>query len=138
MHALVYFFNVSTEPMIPKQSRRILLIEDEAAVSNYLSLLLEQEGFEIKRASSLGEARASLPGDFELILLDLMLPDGTGDEILPHIRAAAPTTPILIVTGAPPNDERLVKCLKSGAAGYIPKSGRVEELLRHIWRALRE
>ena len=122
----------------PKQNRRILLIEDEPAVSSYLTLLLQQEGFAITHVPNLTEAKSALPGDFELILLDLMLPDGTGDDLLPIIRAAAPNTPILIVTGAPPNDDRLVKCLKSGAVGYIPKSGRVEELLRHIRRALRE
>ncbi len=120
------------------QVRRILLIEDEPAVSNYLTHLLQQEGFQMTHAPTLNQARALLPGSFDLILLDLVLPDGTGDDLLPSLRATVPDTPILIVTGALANDERLVKCLKSGAVGYIPKSGRVEDLLRSIRRALRE
>jgi DNA-binding response OmpR family regulator len=121
-----------------KTAKRILIIEDESAVASYLSALLQQESFEITHVPTLDQAKTALPSGFDLILLDLMLPDGTGDELLPILRAAAPDTPILIVTGAPPNDERLVKCLKTGAAGYVPKSGRVEELLRHIRRALKE
>ena len=122
----------------PKPSRRILLIEDETPVADYLSALLQQEGFEITRAPTLEQAKSTLSDGFDLILLDLNLPDGTGDDLLPHLRDTAPNTPILIVTGAAANDERLVNCLKSGAAGYIRKSARIEELLRNIRRALRE
>jgi DNA-binding response OmpR family regulator len=118
--------------------KRILLVEDEAAVADYLSSLLQQEGFEIIRVPTLEQAKSSSHNAFDLILLDLNLPDGTGDELLPHLRDSAPNTPILIVTGASQNDERLVKCLKSGAAGYVRKSARVEELILNIRRALRE
>ena len=118
--------------------KRILLVEDEAAVASYLGDFLEQEGFEVVRATTIQQANDLLESSFKLIMLDLMLPDGTGDELLPRIREAAPNVPVLMVTAAPPDDERLVKCLQAGAIGYVNKTARIEELIRHLRRALGE
>ena len=118
--------------------KRILLIEDEPAVANYLGTFLEEEGFEVVRAPSLLQARTHLSSRFDLVMLDLMLPDGTGDVLLPKIRELAPGVPVLMVTGAASNDERLVTCLKIGAIGYVNKAARLDELLRHLRRALPE
>lgn len=119
-------------------SKKILLIEDEAAVASYLGAFLEREGFAVTRASTLAEARSLLDRPFDLILLDLLLPDGTGDSLLPQLCESAPTRPILMVSGVPPDDSRLVKCLKTGAAGYVSKAGPVDDLIRHIRRVFRE
>lgn len=107
-------------------------------MASYLGMFLEQQGFEVKRAQTLGEGRAFLVDRFDLILLDVMLPDGTGDELLPHLREKAPDTPVLMVSGVDGEDERLLKCLKNGAIGWVSKSSRIDELLNHIRRALRE
>lgn len=119
--------------------KRILIIEDEAAVANYVGVYLNQEGFELEQARNITDGFARVQErNFDLIVLDLMLPDGTGDELLPKLRELAPHTPVLIMTGAPHDDERLLRCLKSGAVGYVPKSFRVDQLLSGIRRALRE
>jgi DNA-binding response OmpR family regulator len=119
--------------------RKILLIEDEAEVAGYLGRFLQQQDYIVDRASSLDESRTLVSRNaYDLILLDLMLPDGTGEDVLPYLRETAPDTPVLMVTSVPPEDERLIKCLKTGAAGYVPKSSQVDELLVTIRRALRE
>jgi DNA-binding response OmpR family regulator len=118
---------------------RILLIEDESPVADYVGMFLRNAGYEIDRAES-GELALSRVASsrYDLILLDLILPDATGRDLLPEIKKLAPETPVMIVSGLGPDDERLVFCLKNGAVGYIPKSSRAEELLTAVRRALRE
>lgn len=115
--------------------KSVLLVEDEPAVANYLKMCLQHEGYIVHHFSTLADARAGLGTAFNLILLDLMLPDGTSDEFVPDLRRQFPKTPIFIVTGVAPDDERLVRCLQLGASGYVGKTARIEELLRHINRA---
>ena len=116
--------------------KRILLIEDEAAVADYLRDFLSREGFEVSHATTLLDAKKYLSGGFDLILLDLTLPDGSGDELISQIKSAAPGVPVLMVTGAAADDERLLKCLQAGAVGYVNKAARVDEIARHLRRAL--
>ena len=116
--------------------KRILLIEDEAAVASYLQEFLAREGFEVSHAENLVQAKERLADGFDLIMLDLTLPDGSGDELISQIKSAAPGVPVLMVTGAAADDERLMKCLQSGAVGYVNKAARVDEIARHLRRAL--
>ena len=118
--------------------RRVLLVEDEAAVADYLGAFLQQEGFEVVRAATLQAARSFIPEQFHLFLLDLNLPDGTGDELLSFIRQNHPDIPVLMVTGAALNDDRIVKALNSGASGCINKAARIEEIMRHLRLTLGE
>ena len=117
---------------------RILLIEDEEEVADYLGMFLREAGYFVFHAPDARTARQKAEEPFDLILLDLVLPDATGPELLPLIRAAAPKTPVVIVSGLAFDDERLLYCLKNGAAGYVPKSSRAEDLLVAVRRALRE
>lgn len=118
---------------------KILLIEDEVAVAEYLGMFLRNSGYLVDEACDARQARARVAKKrYDLVLLDLILPDGTGPEILPEIQASAPGTPVMIVTGLAHDDPRLVDCLRNGAAGYIPKSARADELLTAIRRALRD
>jgi DNA-binding response OmpR family regulator len=116
--------------------KRILLIEDEAAVADYLRDFLAREGFEVAQATTLLDAKKHLSSNFDLIMLDLTLPDGTGDQIIAQIKTVAPSVPVLMVTGAAADDERLTKCLQAGAVGYVNKAARVDEIARHLRRAL--
>ena len=116
--------------------RRILLIEDDVAVADYLTAFLEREGFEVLIAPDLSAARLALNSEFALILLDLTLPDGSGDKFIPEIRKQSPLVPILMVTGAAAHDERLAKCLQAGALGYVNKGARIDEIARHLRSAL--
>ena len=116
--------------------RRILLVEDEGAVAGYLRTFLEQEGFEVTLAQTIARAKEVLVSPFDLVMLDLNLPDGTGDEFLPVLKKAQPHTPVLMVTGASAEDDRIVKCLQSGAVGCVNKAARLDEIIRHLRRTL--
>jgi len=119
--------------------KKILMIEDEAAISSYVGLFLNQEGFEFDHAKNIAEGLTlAKQNTYDLVLLDLMLPDGTGDELLPQLRAQSPKTPVLIMTGVAADDPRLIRCMKNGAVGFVPKSSRAEDLLKGIRRALHE
>lgn len=119
--------------------KRILLIEDEDSVAEYLGGFLRQAGYDTDWVSG-GRAAETRAGQsqYELILLDLMLSDTTGDLLLPTLRATQPDTPILIVSGVAFDDPRLLFCLNNGAAGYIPKAARADELLTTVRSAMRE
>jgi DNA-binding response OmpR family regulator len=119
--------------------KKILIIEDEDAVAAYLGVFLEQAGYHVERAESLEKGReVAGGGQFDLVLLDIVFPDGSADDLLPFLRQHLVSTPVLLVSGVAQDDERLLKCLRSGAAGYISKSWRVDELLTQIRRALGE
>jgi DNA-binding response OmpR family regulator len=116
---------------------RILIVEDEGPVANYLAMFLEQEGFQVDRAATLKEAEtAASSHSYNLLLLDVMLPDGNADDWLPKWRKLNSEIPVLMVTGLGANDPRLRNSLNAGALGWIPKTGRVEGLLTQVRRAL--
>ena len=118
---------------------KILAIEDEPAVANYVSMFLRDAGYQVTHAVNGRQAAEALAREsFDLILLDLILPDITGPELLPQLRQTAPATPVLILTGLAQDDHRLVACLKNGAAGSVQKSARAEHLLTAVRRALRQ
>jgi DNA-binding response OmpR family regulator len=118
---------------------KILLIEDEQPVADYVGMFLRDAGYSVERASDAAQAQAKVASNsYDLILLDLMLPDATGPELLPKLKSVVPKTPVLVVTGVAYDDDRLVECLKNGAAGWVPKSSRADQLLTAVRRVLRE
>lgn len=117
-------------------SKRILLVEDEAAVADYLGTFLQQEGFHVECAPTLALARSLLSNSFDLIMLDLNLPDGTGDQLIPVIKQSQPGVPVLMVTGAATDDVRVLDALQSGATGCVNKGARIDEIVRQLRHAL--
>ncbi|CAN7373071.1 response regulator transcription factor [Paenibacillus sp. LjRoot56] len=111
--------------------KRILLIEDEKNLVRFIQLELEHEAFIVK-ASYDGKTglELALQEDWDLILLDIMLPEINGIEVCRRIRAAK-KTPILMLTARDSLEDR-VSGLDSGADDYIPKPFAIEELLARI------
>lgn len=116
---------------------RILTVEDEQKVASFIAKGLEQEGYAVDVAHD-GESalRHALTFDYDLIILDLMLPKIPGLEVLKRLRASKPKIPILILSARSELDER-VQGLDTGADDYLPKpfafaelSARVRALLR--------
>ncbi len=113
---------------------RVLIIEDEQALRRKLQRGLEEEGYEVLQVGSIGETDKALAYDPDLILLDLILPDGSGLDWLRAFRAQKKRQPVLIVTARDAVDDR-VRGLDAGADDYLVKPFAFNELLARL-RAL--
>lgn len=118
-------------------TQRLLVIEDEPTLSRLLSYNLSSEGFEVVVADhgQIGYDTAKSQ-EFDLILLDLMLPGMNGIEILSKLRGEGSKTPVIILT-AKNAEEEVVQGLKAGADDYITKPFGVAELLARVTAVLR-
>ena len=117
-------------------SARILIVEDEARLARFVELELEHEGYAVDKAAD-GRAGLdmALAGEYDLILLDVMLPGLNGLEVLRRLRAAS-GVPVLLVTARDAVMDK-VSGLDMGANDYITKPFSIEELLARIRAALR-
>ncbi len=114
---------------------RILLIEDNLPLADALARALTQSGYAIDVARTGKDAESLLASQhYELIVLDLGLPDIDGAELLRRCRARKQKTPVLVLSAREAVDER-VRLLNLGADDYLVKSGAIEELEARI-RAL--
>jgi two-component system cell cycle response regulator CtrA len=111
---------------------RVLLIEDDSATAQGIELMLKSEGFNIY-STDLGEEGIDLGKlyDYDIILLDLSLPDITGFDVLKQLRLARVNTPILILSGTADIDAK-VRGLGFGADDYMTKPFNKDELIARI------
>ena len=116
---------------------RILLVEDEAKVARFIREGLTAEGYEVEIAADgkAGEERAR-EGDFNLILLDVLLPKKNGFEVLHSLRSDGIRTPILMLT-ARSGTEDIVQGLDHGADDYLTKPFAFNELVARMRSLLR-
>ncbi|WP_339238643.1 response regulator transcription factor [Paenibacillus sp. FSL R5-0517] len=115
----------------------VLVIEDEPKIARLLELELQYEGYQVGKAGSGTEGLEKYgEGQWDLILLDVMLPGLSGIEVLRRIRAKDATVPIIMLT-AKDSVEDKVSGLDLGANDYITKPFQIEELLARVRAALR-
>jgi DNA-binding NtrC family response regulator len=115
---------------------RILVVDDEADIRESLETLLTLEGYEVDSAHNGGEGlRKMEAGFYDLVLLDLMMPDRSGMEVLREVRERDNETPIFMIT-AYGSVEVAVSALKSGANDYFSKPWDNEKLLIEIGRMI--
>lgn len=115
---------------------RILLIEDEMDLAVALRTALESHDLVVDHVDNLADAEeATMSADHDAVLLDRMLPDGEGLDLIPIIRRHNPGVPIIVLTARGETAER-VGGLDRGADDYLTKPFAVEELLARI-RAVR-
>lgn len=116
---------------------RILLVEDDDAVARSIELMLQAEGWAVDRTDQ-GEDGLEIGQlyDYDLILLDIMLPDMDGYEVLRNLRQARITTPILILSGLAELDAK-IKGLGYGADDYVTKPFDRRELVARIQAIVR-
>ena len=119
------------------KSMRVLLIEDDSATAQSIELMLKSEGFNIY-TTDLGEEGVDLGKlyDYDIILLDLNLPDMSGYEVLKTLRVAKIGTPILILSGLA-GTENKVRGLGFGADDYMTKPFHKDELVARIHAVVR-
>ncbi|MFM7008048.1 MAG: response regulator [Betaproteobacteria bacterium] len=121
-------------------SRSVLLVEDDRMLRNSLREALSVEGYDLKTAASLADARAQLkhlsPGmAIDLVLLDLGLPDGDGESLLAELRQSM-NTPVIVISAREAEGHK-IQLLDQGADDYLVKPFGMGELLARIRVALR-
>ena len=116
---------------------RILLVEDETGIREAVKLNLEMEGYEVVETGN-GKEALELVGNqhFDLLLLDVMLPDVDGFAITEQVRLSNTEVPILMLTAKDLAQDR-VTGLKKGADDYLTKPFNLEELLLRVNNLLR-
>ncbi len=116
---------------------RILVIEDEKRIADFVGRGLESSGYSVELADSGEAALAKLhSADYDLVILDLMLPDMDGISILEKLRARKSSPPVLILSARSTLDDR-VKGLELGADDYLIKPFAFMELLARVRALLR-
>lgn len=116
--------------------KKILIIEDEKGIQGFLKLELEYEGYETSSAYNGRQGLAmALEEDFDLILLDVMLPELNGMEVLRRIRKEK-DLPVIMLTAKDATTDKVMG-LDIGASDYVTKPFEIEELLARIRGALR-
>jgi two-component system KDP operon response regulator KdpE len=118
------------------RDRRILVIDDEERMVRFIRLNLEHDGFQVSEAfngtQAINKLRSSMP---DLILLDVMMPDIDGFEVLKMIREMH-TVPVIMLTAKGEEEDR-IRGLESGADDYITKPFSPRELVSRVRAVLR-
>jgi two-component system, cell cycle response regulator CtrA len=116
---------------------RVLLIEDDRSIAQSIELMLKSESFNVY-STDLGQEGVDLGRlyDYDIILLDLNLPDISGFEVLRSLRLSRVNTPILILSGVSGIEEK-VRCLGFGADDYLTKPFHRTELIARIHAIVR-
>ena len=116
---------------------RILLVEDDPSTARTIELALKKEGF-VCDTTDLGEEGLEIGRlyDYDLMILDLMLPDMDGYEVVRRLRASRVQTPVLILSGLTDTDKK-IKGLGVGADDYVTKPFDMAELIARIQAVVR-
>jgi DNA-binding NtrC family response regulator len=106
----------------------LLIVDDEASLRDFLSIVFEEEGWAVETAPSIGDARAAIQRrEPDVVLCDLMLPDGSGIDLVRDVKAQSPSIAFVMIT-AHTSTRSAVEALKAGAIDYIAKPFDIEEL----------
>ena len=125
-------------PVKDSYRRKILLVEDEPAVSSLITMLLETRGYDVITAASGQETFHKVSNNIDLIILDLLLPDMEGLEICHRLKSIERIQhiPIIILSGRDNSQDRIAG-FRSGADDYLSKPFQHEELFARMDAILR-
>lgn len=105
----------------PSQVQRILVVEDDAAVGQILSVAFEQAGFAVTKTRSVAAAQTALTlVPFDACVIDMHLPDGTGLDLLGSLRSTNADLPVVMLSGVR-QDALIEATMKLGAKAYVTK-----------------
>jgi two-component system response regulator PilR (NtrC family) len=115
---------------------RILVVDDERSMQEFLEIFLRGEGYEVATAGDLAGARALLESDdFDVVISDIQMPGGSGLDLLHAAREAAPEAVVIMIT-AFASTETAIAAMKEGAYDYLTKPFRVDEIRLVVEKAL--
>ena len=116
---------------------RILIVDDEPVLQDVLSTLLRREGFEVVQALTAADAlRLAEEQEVDLVLLDLMLPDRPGMEVLKELKHRDPEIAVVVIT-AYSSVETAITAMREGAFHYIPKPFKNQEVILTVRKGAR-
>ncbi|MCL4560320.1 MAG: response regulator transcription factor [Chloroflexi bacterium] len=116
----------------------ILVIDDEHNLRQTLATILQHNGYQVSTAGTIDDARQYLQaGEYDLVFLDLRLPDGNGTDLLPEIRRYYRDTPVLIITGHA-TLETAIEAVRQGARDYLIKPVSPTTILMRVKEILEE
>jgi DNA-binding NtrC family response regulator len=122
----------------PTRGARVLVIDDEKPIGLTCRRILEAEGHEVSVSTSgLEGVRLAIEGSFEVVLLDLKMPDISGMEALEQILGMRPELSVIIITGYA-SIQTSIEAIKKGAFHYVPKPFTPEELAMAVGKALED
>ena len=125
-------------PTLDRMVPFVLLVEDDPVIGRSLEQALTPQGYRVIVAPHAAAARASVHNDApDLVLLDLGLPDADGIDLCRELRAACPTTSIIVLT-ARQEEADIVVGLDAGADDYVTKPFRLAELMARVRAHLRQ
>jgi DNA-binding NtrC family response regulator len=123
---------------MPSHEGSILVVDDESAIRENLELLLSDANYKVTLAENGAEGLKKLESEiFDLVLLDVMMPDKNGIEVLKEIHLSSPETAIIMIT-AFGTIENAVSAIKAGAADYVTKPWDNEKLLLDIRNGIQQ
>lgn len=115
----------------------VLIVDDEALVREPLQRVLKGAGYEAHTAADLDEANARLnAAEYDVVVIDILLPHGSGMELLRQLRETSPAVKAIIITGHP-TTETAAEAVRLGAFDYLIKPILSEDLLRSVANAIR-
>jgi DNA-binding response OmpR family regulator len=114
---------------------RILLVEDEPAISESLAYALRRDGFSVTTAATVNEAEQRVESS-DLVVLDLMLPDGSGFDLIGRFRKRPGATPVIVLSSRDGEADR-VAALETGADDYVTKPFSPREVVARVRAVLR-
>jgi putative two-component system response regulator len=118
------------------QRETLLIVDDEVAIRTLLCRKLSKEGYQCKEAGAAEQALNMLASNpIALVMLDIKMPDKSGIELLPEIKASYPDTPVIMAT-AVTDMNVAIECLKQGADDYICKPFNLDEVSLAVKRSL--
>jgi DNA-binding response OmpR family regulator len=113
--------------------QHILIIDDETSILELLKSYFEKQGYQITLAANASEAmRLAANFGFDLIILDVVLPDADGLEVLQSLKKDHPNTPVIIMTGIGFDEALLQEAKRKGASGYVSKTLPLDKLLSEV------
>ena len=118
--------------------KKVLIVDDDNELRKNLSEIMTGAGYEAHQAASGREAvELAADQDFDVVLLDLIMPKMSGSDVLVELRRVSPRSRVIMIT-AFASIENAVDAIKRGATDYLSKPFKIDELLMRVMRALEE
>jgi DNA-binding NtrC family response regulator len=118
--------------------QHLLIVDDEPPVRELLQTYFKKHDYEVTTAGSAAETyRLADEVPLHLVILDVLLPDTDGLEVLQNLKSAHPNLPVIIMTGIGFDEELLQEAIRKGASGYVSKTLPLDQLLMEVHRTLK-